>query len=273
VQHHQQRRRGDGGEEAAPAEVGAEEVRVPGGRQRHHLVEGDEGPTQRVDQADDRGELAATRCTDLDLFGVAAPAGRPTREHPSARRHPRERGPHRVVEERHRQQREDAEDHEVHPEQPRRIQVDGLGRRRIVDPVGVDVLATQEVDEEEHEGERRPGAEALGDASHRTGPLRADDHEGARHHDAALRERAEVQVVHVEGAPGSRGIGSEPHREGRRADQDQHDTRRERRARNRSRVRLFRCDDCRAHCVAPCGGVAACAVWAGTRPCPLRYRT
>ena len=109
----------------------------------------------------------------------------------------------------------------------------------------------------------------------RTGPgqRRADDHEGARHHDAALRERAEVQVVHVEGAPRGGGIGRDPARECRDTDRDEREASAEPGARDRARVRLLRCDDCRAHCVAPCGGVAACAVWAGIWTCPLRYRT
>ena len=76
-----------------------------------------------------------------------------------------------------------------------------LAARRVVEPRAVDVLAAEEVDQEEHERERHPRAEALGDAAHRAGPARADDHERARDHDAALREDAEVEVVHVEGAP------------------------------------------------------------------------
>ena len=56
------------------------------------------------------------------------------------------------------------------------------------------------------ERDRHPGAEALGDAPHRAGPARAHDREDAGDHDAALREAAEVERVHVEGAPGGRRV-------------------------------------------------------------------
>ena len=42
-----------------------------------------------------------------------------------------------------------------------------LARRRTVQPVGVDVLAPERVDDEEQDGDRHPGREALGDVPDR----------------------------------------------------------------------------------------------------------
>ena len=58
----------------------------------------------------------------------------------------------------------------------------------------------------------------------RTGPghLRTDDHERAREDDARLPEPGEVEVVHVERAPGGGRVAREAREERHEADQDEH---------------------------------------------------
>ena len=185
VQHAGERRGGDGREEAAPARS----TRRRGSRTRSASSDitwskAMTRPAERVGEADDRREHAAAcarAAVALDL--VAAPVGRPAREHALRRGRRRQRAeprPDRVVAGTSVSSASTGEDREIGREERASVRArpslpgGERGSRR------VDVLAAEEARSTSTKLDRHPRRQRLGDAPDRTGPARADDHERAR---------------------------------------------------------------------------------------------
>ena len=214
-----------GGQDAAPADEVAEQVREPGLLHAHHLVEAEEGEADAVRQRDQGREEVGAILRSEALFFVAAPAGRPARREVLRGTLPvlgeiAQRRPDRGLDVRDRQDRHQRQQAEIHGVEALLVEPGLLAVHRAVLLPVEELLAAEHPDHAEHERDREEGAEGFGEAAVRAGPGGADDRIGRRQGHAAAGEHREEDEVRVVGEPGRLRIAHQAADERHHADRD-----------------------------------------------------